>query len=51
VLVPTGSKTTGVVLSDHVKNLDWSARRAEFIENCPQLAPEVLGKLRALLGI
>jgi mRNA interferase MazF len=50
VTIPAGQKTTGVVLSDQVKSLDWSARNAEFVESCPELAPEVLGKLRALLG-
>jgi mRNA-degrading endonuclease toxin of MazEF toxin-antitoxin module len=44
-------KTTGVVLSDQVKSFDWSARNAEFIENRPDVAPEVLGKIRAILGL
>jgi mRNA interferase MazF len=30
VPVPSGGKLTGVVLSDHVRSLDWLARRAEF---------------------
>jgi mRNA interferase MazF len=29
-------KVSGAVLSDHVKNLDWRARRAEFIARLPQ---------------
>ena len=36
VLVPDGMKVSGAVLSDHVKNLDWRARRAEFIARLPQ---------------
>ncbi len=36
VLVPDGLKVSGAVLSDHVKNLDWRARRAEFIARLPQ---------------
>ncbi|MGH8753082.1 MAG: endoribonuclease MazF [Burkholderiales bacterium] len=36
VLVPDGLKVSGVVLADHVKNLDWRARRAEFIARLPQ---------------
>lgn len=49
--VPEGRKTTGVVLSDQIKSLDWSARGAEFVEHCPELAAEVMGKIRALLRI
>lgn len=29
--VPEGAPVVGVVLGDHVKSLDWRARRAEFI--------------------
>src|SRR4051812_26635113 len=43
VAVPGGHETTGVVLSDQIKSFDWSARHAEFIENRPDLAAEVLG--------
>jgi mRNA interferase MazF len=50
VAVPGGRQTTGVVLSDQIKSLDWSARNAEFIENRADLAAEVLGKIRAILG-
>lgn len=30
--LPKGLKTTGVVLCDHLKNLDWRYRKAQFIE-------------------
>lgn len=50
VAIPAGAKTTGVVLSDQVKSLAWSARNAVFVESAPDLAAEVLGKLRALLA-
>jgi mRNA-degrading endonuclease toxin of MazEF toxin-antitoxin module len=46
-----GGKTTGVVLSDQIKSFDWSARAAEFIEHRPDIAPQVAGKIRALLGL
>ncbi|MGH8750465.1 MAG: endoribonuclease MazF [Burkholderiales bacterium] len=36
VLIPEGLKISGAVLSDHVKNLDWKARRTEFIARLPQ---------------
>lgn len=51
VSVPTGQKTIGVVLSDQIKSFDWSARRAEFLEHRPDLAPQVIGKIKALLGL
>ena len=40
----------GVILSDHVKSLDWSARRAAFGATAPaKVVAEVLGRLRTLL--
>lgn len=35
VVLPSAMKTTGVVLSDQIKNLDWRARRAKYVENAP----------------
>jgi len=32
-------KTTGVVLADQIRNLDWRARRGKFVEVAP---PEVV---------
>jgi mRNA interferase MazF len=52
VLLPVRMKTTGVALADAIKNLDWYARGAKYIENAP---PEVIQavhrRLVALLGI
>ena len=40
----------GVVLSDHVKSLDWRARRAEPAGKVPdETVEEIIGKLSALL--
>lgn len=51
VALPTGSKISGVVLSDQVKCLDWRARRADLIEALPpRVTEEVLQKLDTLLG-
>ena len=36
VKLPGELRTTGVVLADHVKNLDWRVRRAEFYEKVPE---------------
>ncbi|HUG61985.1 MAG TPA: type II toxin-antitoxin system PemK/MazF family toxin, partial [Methylomirabilota bacterium] len=51
VAIPNGQRTTGVVLSDQVKSFDWFARNAEFAENRPDVAAEVLAKLRAILSL
>ena len=51
VPVPAGLATTGVILSDAIKSLDWKARRARFIEVIPPGALKaVQGHLRLLLG-
>jgi mRNA interferase MazF len=50
VRVPEGQQVSGVVLADQVKSLDWSVRRAEFLERVPDaVVSEVLKKLAALL--
>jgi mRNA interferase MazF len=52
VSLPAGSTIAGVVLADHVKNLDWQARRATFEAKA---SDETLGhvreRLRVLLGL
>jgi mRNA interferase MazF len=51
VAVPAGQNTTGVILADHVKSLDWKARRAERIGRCtPEVVEEVRARLAPLLG-
>jgi mRNA interferase MazF len=47
VAIPAGHDLTGVILADHVKSVDWRARRAERIAHC---SPEVLGEVRARLA-
>ncbi len=50
VALPSGLATTGVVLSDHIKNLDWRVRKAEFREQVPEsVVREVLDMATALL--
>ena len=52
VVIPAGLTVTGVVLSDHVKNLDWRSRRASFADRLPSaLVAEVIGKLSALVSV
>ena len=51
VAVPGAHGATGVVLADHVKSVDWKARRAEKIGRCPSEAiDEVRSRLAPLLG-
>ncbi len=50
VPLPANIDVTGVVLSDHIKSLDWEARHAKYVCRLPrEQLKEVLGKLRALL--
>src|SRR6266849_9770898 len=51
VPVPAGLATTGVILSDAIKCVDWKARKAGFIETVPP-GPfkAVQGYLMLLLG-
>lgn len=43
-------ETTGVVLADQIKNLDWRARALKFVEKAPDvLLDEVLAKIDALI--
>jgi mRNA interferase MazF len=51
VTLPEGQGTTGVILADHLKSIDWKARRAEKIGNCrPEVMDEVRARLAPLLG-
>jgi mRNA interferase MazF len=47
VAVPSGCGATGVILADHLKSIDWKARRAEPLGRCPD---EVMGEVRAKLA-
>ena len=51
VKLPAGIEVTGVVLADNVKNLDWQARRAEFIYRLPaQVIEDIIAKLAVLIS-
>jgi len=44
-------KTKGVILADHVKNLDWQARSARMIERVPpSILADIFAKLELLLA-
>ena len=48
--LPEGLKVQGAVLSDQVKSLDWSARKAKFIDHVPDaVIKEVVAKVAAII--
>ncbi|MBD2027307.1 endoribonuclease MazF [Leptolyngbya sp. FACHB-711] len=50
VVLPTGLKTYGVILTDQIKCLDWKARGVQFVEAVPEdIVEEVQRKLEPLL--
>ena len=52
VPLPRIGTIDGVVLADHVKNLDWQARRVIFEAKAPaDVLTDVRERLRALLGL
>jgi mRNA interferase MazF len=52
VALPDGLTIAGVVLADHVKSADWTARRAQFAMKVPpEVLADVTAKLRPLLGL
>lgn len=48
VALPVGLKVTGVILSDAVKNLDWRARNARYLDAAPA---NVVAAVRERLGL
>lgn len=50
VLLPSGLKIQGVILTDQIKCLDWKARGVEFVEVVPDnVIEEVQAKVEPLL--
>jgi mRNA interferase MazF len=51
VIVPSGCGATGVILADHIKSVDWKARLADKLGQCPVgTVDEVRARLAPLLG-
>ncbi|MEI7553518.1 MAG: type II toxin-antitoxin system PemK/MazF family toxin [Verrucomicrobiota bacterium] len=49
--MPAGLPVTGVILSDHVRSIDWRTRRAERVGHADDdTLSEVCGKLTALFA-
>lgn len=52
VPVPTGQPIKGVILSDHLKNLDWRQRQAQKAGRIPgSLLAQVRDRIAVLLGL
>jgi len=52
VKIPAKLKIKGVVLADHVKNLDWKIRKAKYICKFPSNnLLDVMERLNILIGI
>lgn len=52
VALPPQTRLTGVVLSDHLRSLDWLARNAEFHSRAPQeTVDEVIARIEAVLDV
>ncbi len=52
VPLPSDLATHGVVLSDHVRSVDWRSRNAVFEEIAPEsLVDEVVARIAALLKL
>ena len=48
--LPEGLPVSGVVLTDHLKSLDWEARRAEVVGRVPEyVLDDIRAKLKPLL--
>jgi mRNA interferase MazF len=51
VHLPPGAKITGVILSEHIKSLDWLSRNAEFHSRADQATvDQVLGRILAIMN-
>ena len=48
--IPEKSKSSGTILSDQIKSLDWRVRNAKKIERIPdEVIQEVLAKIESLI--
>jgi mRNA interferase MazF len=52
VAVPRGAKLDGVIIANQVRDLDWTARAADFHSKCDdETLHAVLGRIEAILSI
>ena len=51
VVLSEDMKTTGAVLADQLKSLDWGMRKAKLIEKIPdEILDDILAKINTLVG-
>jgi mRNA interferase MazF len=52
VALPKSLPISGVVLVDHLKSIDWAARRAQFVARAPaDVVADVTARLRPLVSL
>ncbi|HEV7921010.1 MAG TPA: endoribonuclease MazF [Thermoanaerobaculia bacterium] len=52
VQIPAGSRISGVILTDHLKSVDWRARKAERIGKLPEeTLKQALRKAALLIAV
>lgn len=52
VPVPRGARLNGVIISNQLRDLDWTARNADFHSKCDEeTVLSVLGRIEAILAI
>jgi mRNA interferase MazF len=50
VRIPAGEAVTGAIMADQLRSLDFRARNARFISNCPDsLLQDVLRRIKPIL--
>lgn len=50
VAIPEGEAVTGIIMTDQLRSLDYRARQASFIGECPKdLLAEVLRRIKPIL--
>jgi len=50
IQIPTGNPVTGVIMADQLRSLDFRARKAQFIADCPDLLlQDVLRRIKPIL--
>jgi mRNA interferase MazF len=50
VVIPEGELVTGVVMADQMRSLDFKARNARFISECPELLlQDVLRRIKPII--
>lgn len=50
VVIPEGESVTGIIMADQLRSLDFRARKAKYISDCPELLlQDVLRRIKPIL--